>query len=178
MKRVLAMVVVTAFFTTACTGSFNMTRKVYDFHRSQDNKWADEIVFLIVAILPVYGLATLGDAVIFNTIEFWTGDNPVAYNSGDVEIRTVKEGDDRLIVAYNRKTGEVVVTPMLEQGSPEPFVLDRQGEMVLAKNTRGDVIFTSQKTANGDVLVHDGNGQLVRSYEAQMVETLKNRVTR
>lgn len=177
MKKFLVWLVLLSF-TTGCTGSFNMTRKVYDFHRSQDNKWTDEIVFLIVAILPVYGLATLGDAVIFNTIEFWTGENPVAFNAQDVEIRTVKEGNDQLIVAYNRKSGEVMITPMLAQNSAEPFVLDRQGEMVLAKNSQGDVMFTSQKSAQGDVLIHDGEGRLVKSYDAQMVQALKDRATR
>ena len=37
----------------------------------------DEIAFLGCIILPAYTIATLGDALIFNSIEFWGGENPI-----------------------------------------------------------------------------------------------------
>ncbi len=77
MKRAVTGLLVASLLLGGCTGSFQMTRKVYNFHRSQTDKWQDELLFLAVAILPAYTLATLGDALVFNSIEFWTGKNPV-----------------------------------------------------------------------------------------------------
>ena len=36
-----------------------------------------EIIYIAMNIIPVYGIVLLGDIVIFNTIDYWTGDNPI-----------------------------------------------------------------------------------------------------
>ncbi len=36
-----------------------------------------ELVFLGLIIIPAYGLFSFGDAIIFNSIEFWGGSNPI-----------------------------------------------------------------------------------------------------
>ena len=38
--------------------------------------WLNEIIFLGLYIIPVYGIVWLGDVVIFNTIDYW-GKNPI-----------------------------------------------------------------------------------------------------
>src|ERR1700733_5910107 len=68
MKKTIAVVLIVALFTTGCTGSFNLTRKVYNFHRSQTDKWSDELCFLLVVLIPVYSIATFADAIVFNSI--------------------------------------------------------------------------------------------------------------
>ncbi len=65
--------------TSGCFGSFQLTRKVYSWNKSvSPDKWVQELVFLGLYIVPVYGLAGLADVVFANTVEFWTGTNPVA----------------------------------------------------------------------------------------------------
>jgi hypothetical protein len=78
--------------STACFGSFQLTRKVYAFNKgvSQD-KWVQELAFLALNIVPVYGLASFADAVFANTVEFWTGTNPVA------SARTVRPDGTALV---------------------------------------------------------------------------------
>ena len=80
MKKVLSLLMVGLFILlgTGCTGTFQMTKKVNAWHRGMDSKWADEGLFLGCIIIPVYGLTTLGDALIFNTLEFWGEENPMA----------------------------------------------------------------------------------------------------
>jgi len=63
--------------TVSCYGPFNATRRVHEWNGEVGNTWVNEGVFLAFVILPVYGFASLGDALIFNTIEFWGGENPV-----------------------------------------------------------------------------------------------------
>ena len=50
-----------------------------------NQKFVNELVFLGLCILPAYELCTLGDALIFNSIEFWGGQNPITMKAGDVE---------------------------------------------------------------------------------------------
>lgn len=62
---------------SGCWGSFSLTGKVYDWNGTFGSKWASWGVFLVFIILPVYGTLLFLDAVIFNTIEFFSGNNPI-----------------------------------------------------------------------------------------------------
>ena len=77
---VLVLCVVSA--SVGCIGGNAVFHKVHEFNRGvSDNKFIQEIVFLVFNILPVYGIAWFGDLIIFNSIEFWTGDNPMGQTS-------------------------------------------------------------------------------------------------
>lgn len=77
MKKLLAFLIIGCIvFAAGCTGSFKLTKSVHKWQTGFENKWVDEVAFLGCIIIPVYELATLGDAIIFNTIEFWTGESP------------------------------------------------------------------------------------------------------
>jgi Domain of unknown function (DUF3332) len=60
-----------------CWGSFNLTGRVFDWNGSFGSKWVSWLVFLAFIILPVYGATMFIDALIINTIEFFSGKNPV-----------------------------------------------------------------------------------------------------
>jgi hypothetical protein len=80
-RRAVLMTVATAALITSsgCFGSFNVTRKVYGFNKTvSTNKFARELVFLAFNIVPVYGVAGFADVIVVNSVEFWTGKNPVA----------------------------------------------------------------------------------------------------
>jgi len=77
-----------AVLSTGCYGSFSVTKKLYDWNGrvcgtekgpSSTAAWGNEAVFLICNIIPVYGIcAGLIDGLILNSIEFWTGSNPMS----------------------------------------------------------------------------------------------------
>lgn len=74
------IVAVAAMVSTGCFGSFQATRNVYSWNKSfgDGNKWAQELMFLVIGpLVPVYGVAGFLDAVVLNSIEFWTGKNPM-----------------------------------------------------------------------------------------------------
>jgi hypothetical protein len=74
----LAGLLVFGSLTSACYGPFNATRSLHHWNGTvTGNKWAQEGLFLVLNIIPVYGLWMLGDAIIFNSIEFWGGTNPM-----------------------------------------------------------------------------------------------------
>lgn len=78
MKKFIPVVLAACFLLTGCTGPFVLTQKVHEVQTGFDNKWVNEVAFLVCVILPVYGIATFADAVIFNSVEFWTGENPLS----------------------------------------------------------------------------------------------------
>ena len=73
----LASLLLLGSLTSGCYGPFNLTRNLHHWNGSIENKWGREGVFLVLAIFPVYAICMLGDAIIFNSIEFWGGDNPI-----------------------------------------------------------------------------------------------------
>jgi hypothetical protein len=78
-RAVFAVAAMGLVASTGCIGSFQLTRKVYSWNKSvSSDKFVQEVVFLALNIVPVYSVATLADAVFANTVEFWTGENPVA----------------------------------------------------------------------------------------------------
>ncbi len=85
------------FTLTACTGTFKLTKVVHKIQRSHSEKWVDEVLFLGCVILPIFWLAMLGDAIIFNSIEFWTGRNPLKNLAGLEERRAIKDGENRMM---------------------------------------------------------------------------------
>lgn len=63
---------------TSCIGSFPLFHKVLAWNKTVGEKWVNELVFLVLNVVPVYGVAYFLDVVILNSIEFWTGSSPVA----------------------------------------------------------------------------------------------------
>ncbi len=74
----LAAVLSTGLLGASCLGPNKAFNKLNDWNQKvTENKWANEAVFLVLNIIPVYGFAYLADIVVFNSIEFWGGKNPM-----------------------------------------------------------------------------------------------------
>ena len=78
------------FLMSSCIGSFNLTRTVLDWNRSVGDKFVNELVFLALNIVPVYSVAVFVDAVVLNTIEFWTDENPMSMKAGEKHEKIVE----------------------------------------------------------------------------------------
>lgn len=72
---------------TSCIGSFGLTNKLLSWNRSIDSKFVNEFVFIVFHIVPVYEISCIADILVLNSIEFWSGSNPVA------DVGTVKTID-------------------------------------------------------------------------------------
>lgn len=67
-----------AFGMTSCIGSFSMTKRVLSWNNTVGSKFVNELVFFAFWILPVYEVTCLADLLVLNSIEFWSGSNPMA----------------------------------------------------------------------------------------------------
>ena len=80
----LLTVLVLAATTTSCFGPFRLTNKLYAWNdQASQKKFVKELVFIGLSIIPAYELFVLGDCLIFNSIEFWGGGNPLAMKEGE-----------------------------------------------------------------------------------------------
>ena len=90
--RGLVAVLCLAVLAGGCYGPFNLTQQVHHWNGTvSENEWAQEGLYLLLSFVFVYPLAIFGDAIIFNSIEFWGGANPIdspyaaqVYQDGDV----------------------------------------------------------------------------------------------
>jgi len=75
--KLVACVALIALLPTAagCYGSFPLTHMVYKFNGEiTEYKVVHAVVFWAFIIIPVYWIGFLGDAIVLNLIEFWTGE--------------------------------------------------------------------------------------------------------
>ncbi len=94
-KTVLALVAVSIMIlATGCYGSFTLTKSVYKWNGKVTNdKFANSIVMWAMVIVPVYEFCAFVDFIVLNTVEFWTGSNPLTMNEGEQEMQIVQSGD-------------------------------------------------------------------------------------
>lgn len=121
-----------ATLSTGCWGSFNLTGKLYDWNGSFGSKWASWAVFLLFIIIPVYEILLIVDALIINTIEFFSGKNPVSRRAdlgdGQQLVFTPVEGDPNA-VDIEHYDGEAVVRAFRIRKTRRGFKLgDATGE--------------------------------------------------
>jgi hypothetical protein len=85
----VAAVVLVAVTGLGCYGQFALTRKIYDWNgRATNNKFANSVITWALILIPVYEVCALADFLVFNTVEVFSGRNPIAVEEdGGVRVR-------------------------------------------------------------------------------------------
>ena len=103
-----ALLLAATIMFSSCIGSFQLTNKMEQINENIGDKWVNELVFAACCILPVYEICLFVDAIVFNSIEFWTGKKALA-NKGEKKIVKNNEGKNVEITAmengYNLTDG-------------------------------------------------------------------------
>lgn len=87
-----------SIMSTSCIGSFALTNKLLGWNQQVGNKFVNELVFFAFWVIPVYEVSALADILVLNSIEFWSGDNPVASGT-----KVINGKDGRYIVECDGK---------------------------------------------------------------------------
>lgn len=80
LRRGVLCALLAGALATSCIGPFNAVRRVHTWNREiqvEQNRWLGEGVFLVFRAAWVYTIAFVGDVLIFNSIQFWGGENPI-----------------------------------------------------------------------------------------------------
>lgn len=129
---------------TGCIGQFALTDKLYQWNKRAGDKWVAEGIFLVTGVLlPVYSLTLLADGVVLNSVEFWTGVNPVSnkrsvLRSGDSRTLRGQQGSEA--VMSFRDDGRVDVAYRDDKGVHKNFTLEKRADSIVALNAAGVVL--------------------------------------
>ena len=128
MKRnlIISCLLSLTLLSSSCLGSFTAISGLKDWNDNvTESKFLNNFIFWGLIIIPVYELFAIGDLIIFNALEFWTGSNPISMAEGESETKiAVIEGKKVKMTAQKNyfkievledekegKTIEMVYTP-------------------------------------------------------------------
>lgn len=161
---------------SGCYGPFNLTRRLHAWNGHAGGKWEQEFLFLLLVWAPVYGFTSLTDAILFNSLEFWTGDNPVTPPRASGSRKTkrfTRAGEDVVLSYVPAQDHARLSVQQFRNGQPAGALrVEQRDGVAVGSDAQGRVLLTAQTRADGGVLVRDANGQPVASYSSSQVEHL------
>lgn len=108
LLKPVACILATSLLTTSCIGSFTLFNKLAKWNRrATDSNFLNEFIFILIS--PAYGIATFVDACVLNSIEFWTGENPLANNIG--KTKKIRGKDGIIYAVKYLKSGYEITKP-------------------------------------------------------------------
>ena len=135
---------------TGCIGNFALVSKVRKFNlEATEDRWGRELLFVCLYIIPVYPISSVLDLIVFNAIEFWTGENPID-GSKSVSPVSMKEWttDEGTKVAMQRlPDNSIDVNLTSPSGEKRCFNLSRTDEGITARDEAGKVIVSGKGLA-------------------------------
>ncbi|HXX76192.1 MAG TPA: DUF3332 family protein [Nitrospiraceae bacterium] len=170
IRRGVALAVITSFMsvTTACYGPFNLTRNVYHWNSEikgsgeVNEKWMKEFVFFGMIIIPVYMISALLDAFIFNSLQFWTGNNPVKISRGpDGQIEAVQFRDQTIHVAWSDDHRSAAVTYRQDGQVIKTALIVEDGNGYRLTEGSGQSLYRTEEAVDGGLNIVDGECRLV-----------------
>lgn len=166
-RRYLSVAVVltllASFTFTSCIGSFALTNKLLGWNKQVGNKFVNELVFFCFWIIPVYEVTALADVLVLNSIEFWSGSNPVAQG------RSVIDGaDGRYLVDCDGK-GYTITSE--NDGSVVRLDFDAEDHSWSASANGAEPVkfMTFVDDTHVEMLAPDGSFELVELSEGGMM---------
>lgn len=150
------------FVLSSCVGSFSLFNKLAKWNKGATRyKLLNELIFLVIS--PAYAVCGIVDMFVLNTVEFWSGSNPMAANVG----KTVRvKGDDGNVYALKYlDDGYEVTRPeggkfyfKHDSASDAWFMVDENGERkeLFSFNHDGSVKVALPTGGKMDVALDEG----------------------
>ena len=113
---------------SSCVGSFALTNKLLSWNRQIGSKFVNELVFFAFWILPVYEVSALADVLVINSIEFWSGNNPV-----EASVKAIDTDHGRYLIDCDGKGYTITYQPSGEKTRLE-FIEDSRTWAIESKD--------------------------------------------
>lgn len=147
---VAALALAGTMLFSSCIGSFNLSKKVLAWNQTIDSKFVNELVFFALWIVPVYEVCLLADILVINSIEFWSGDNPV-----EAGIVKKVQGENGIYTVETLENGYKI---MNEEGQQMSLVYDKESNTWNAV-ANGETTKLIKIENNSNAIVYLPNGQ-------------------
>ncbi len=170
IKKFLAVMLIIALgiFQTSCIGSFSLTSSLHSWNSNVGSKIVNELVFIAMVIIPVYEVTILVDGIVLNTIEFWSGSNPMTMQEGETDTQIVQQNGVKYRVTASKNRFDFEQLKGQEKGTkgalvynPETQSWSYEGEnqsfklVEMANNGTANVFLPNGKVINVEA---NGNG--------------------
>ena len=168
------MVAVSALLTlcvmgSSCIGSHALFNKISAWNQgASDNKFINELICIAMWVVPVYQISLLGDVLVFNSIEFWTGSNPMAKVGS---MKTVKGSDGKEYCIKTEKSGYKISQ---DGKSIDLKFNEKDQSWNVESNGRSHKLM--KMNANGTASLYLGDRVMNVSLDAQGVTAARNAV--
>lgn len=138
MKKGIATLLAAGMIVlSGCYGSNACFNKLHKWNGTLGNKWLNSIVHFFLSIFQVYNICLgLIDGLVLNTIEFWTGSNPLA--SGDSYYEQDAQGNS--VAAVKNADGTMSVELTTAKGEKANLTLQRDENVVRALDAEGNLV--------------------------------------
>ena len=136
-KGIVTLLCASMIVLSGCYGSNACFEKLHKWNGTLGNKWLNSIVHFILFIFGIYGICWgLIDGLVLNTVEFWTGSNPLA--SGDSYYEKDAQGNE--IAAVKNADGSMTVEMTTAAGEKATMTLQRDENVIRALDAEGNVV--------------------------------------
>lgn len=157
----------------SCYGRFPVTKAIYRWNgRITDITLVHSIIMIVFVIIPVYPLAMLLDAIIINTVEYWTGDNVVI-----TQIHEQPDGT-RVVFGPGALENEAILTIYRQDEvlAQRMFSRDEAG-ITTVRNESGEVISHVKPDGKRGLLFTDASDQPTGGLTAEQIASLRANAT-
>jgi hypothetical protein len=147
--KVTVCLLATSFLFSSCfVGKYSLWNKYISWQNNMtNNKFVNAIAAFI--LVPIAGtISTLCDVLVLNSIEFWSGSNPIASNVG--KTRQVMGEDGRSYAVTTLKDGYEVKAPT---GEVTVFTHDAQS----------DAWFMEQNGEKKEMFRYNADGKTIKA---------------
>jgi hypothetical protein len=160
--RRLVLTGASALALSGCFGSFGASRALWGWNDGMHpSKWVKWLVFFGLCLIPVYELFLLADALVINSVEFWTGSNPVKNAADGRTITRVATADPNTLRLEVRRAGRLEYVVFCQHRS--------DGTLALL-DASGRPLSVVQEQADGSVEVRGGDHLLLARLDGAATE--------
>ena len=149
--KVSAVLLAATLLTSSCVGSFSLFNKLAGWNKeATGNKFLNELIFILIS--PAYAVCTAADVLVLNTIEFWTGSNPVAQRVG-----TTQEIETSIDNKFDKRNGYKIKSP---DGEVIKFKYDKKTNS-WSKEEKGKIEELFRINEDGTIQAHLQDGRSI-----------------
>ncbi|SIP95826.1 DUF3332 domain-containing protein [Maribacter ulvicola] len=161
-KSIICVAMASTLLFSSCLGSFSAFNNLKDWNQGvSESKFVNNLVFWGLNIIPVYGLFFIGDAIIFNVIEFWSGSSPIAMKEGESETQMVERDGNTFEMTATKNRMQVTVVDGPKKGKKIDLVYKPGDKSWNAIRPNGEIIKLSS-FEEGFYIVYMPNGKEVK----------------
>lgn len=127
-------VFLSTLFMSGCYGSYPLFKKMNALVGNIDGRWGSTAVNIICWVIPVYPVILLVDLFVLNTVEFWTGSDPLAMEEGDRETQMVEYLGDIYEITATKNRFDVLCISGSRKGQSASLVWDPETRIWRGEN--------------------------------------------